>query len=354
MGKKKKKAGKNRQAKALKHRTKRKQQVKKNAPKRRQMMAQMPGGMAGAQMSGAARKLMAFAEPLINAADPQSMEDMQGVSELVQGFWTVLSQSDDAKRAEQMAPLRIRYEEMPWASVDFDELSEYLLRRHIHFLPDTHSREERERYSEAEIQEALESDPFATAGADISELSDYFNVPDLDGEALLAAMDPMRREMLTGLHDTLKTRHGEADFIDADNPVLNDILTFQNQVLTLFGTWLEGSDRPAETVAAHKANLSGFFEPYLRESHQSSLFTVDAEQVEEYAMDFAPRKLEAADKDPALLLQSLAAFFVFTETLGYSSNAADILAQLREIEDDYRDVAGLADDDDADGDGAEE
>lgn len=342
MGKKnKKKMAKKKNAKALKQRT-RKKQLKKHAPKRRMQLPNMPGGMSGG-MPGAAQNLMVFAEPLVSMAQPESQADMMVISEVIKGFWTVFSEKDLQKRETQLNLLRGSYESMPWATVDFDALCDNLLKRHIHLLPATHSQEEIDAYSAEDIAAALEWDPTEQPAADPSELAEALDAIEFDSSKAPAIAGEMQYEMITGLHQSLLGSYQDADFINPDNPIVNDILLFQNQLLTLYGKFLADSGRDEATVAAAQANLKPLFDPFLREYQSAGILTMTGEHLEEYVMDFFLRKVDDDTKNEASLLTDVASFIMLAHQLGFISNAAELLQTLQDVQEEYLEITDQTD-----------
>ena len=333
----KQKSDKKRQAKALKVRS-RKKEIKKHAPKRQSLIPNLPGGMGGGAMSGQAQQLMKYSEPLVTAADPQDMKAMTRLSDIIKGFWGTFSEQDLEKREAMMPGLKELYERQPWARVDFETVAEYMLKRHIYFMPNAHSDEEKARFSEAELAEAGENNIFEVPEVDEAALAEAFDIPDFQPERAAELMGEPGFGILSGLHGSLKDKFSQADFINENDPVLNDILTFQNQTFKLFEAYLKDAGIEDPTVAAHLANVRPLFDPFLRTFHQAGIFTVEGEQVEEYAMDFFLRRLESEDKNPELLMTSLAAYFSMVEAMDYCDGAAEVLSQLLEFREEYEEM----------------
>lgn len=347
-------------------------------------------------MQQMAEQLMQFSMPIIQMAEPETPGQMNALAAITQGFWAAFQQQDMEKRAEMLEQTRAAYESMPWAAVPFDELAENLLQRHIYLAPKAHSEAERSRYSEEELAAAMavsfgEVESAVEAGteaedtaaeapgsipiAESLDLSEIIpagrparrEVPDLtdivseilpgsatedestaepisatvlspgemEPEAALSLLDGTERQTFTASGAELKERHAEADFIDENDPVRQKLLDFQNRLVDLFENYLQqkGVDKPV--AAAHAQALRPFFDPFLKDYHQASIFAADADQVEEYLLDFYVRKIARSEETDRYALNAFKLFFELVEKLGYTKNGADIIAQIEELREEF-------------------
>jgi hypothetical protein len=337
MGKKnKKRSDKKRQTKALKRRSKQKEQRKHRPPKHTSPYPGMPGGMPG-------NKMALFSAPLITLGDPADMEVMQQMAPFVQGFWEAFSEEDMEKREAILTPLKEAYAQMPWATVDFDEMAEFLLKRHIYFMPDAHPEEERNRYSEEELKAAAEQESLLpeTAGEEISDrfkVRELSAIPEIKPEVARSLLSEGEQSELSELRDFLKANYKDIDFIDDNNPLLQKTLDFQSRVLDLFKRYLKHIQLAEEEVAAHLKNLAPFFDPFLKEFHQASLLDCNENQVEEYLLDYYIRKVDHTPQSEELLIESFITFFTFTEKMDYLQDAQTILERIAESKEEYEDL----------------
>jgi hypothetical protein len=110
-------------------------------------------------------------------------------------------------------------------------------------MPDAHPEEERNRYSEEELKAAAEQESLLpeTAG---EEIPDRFKVrelsamPEINPEVARSLLSEGEQTELSGLYDFLKVNYSDIDFIDDNNPLLQQTLDFQNRVLDLFKRWI--------------------------------------------------------------------------------------------------------------------
>ncbi|NIW78542.1 MAG: hypothetical protein GWN16_03370, partial [Calditrichae bacterium] len=155
-GKKKKKIQKKQQQKAMKQRAKKKAMQKKR-PATRSQSTEFPGmpGNLPPEVQAKANLMARFAQPLFEMADATDMEEMQNVATLAQVFWEAYQETDLEKRKAKLDELREHYAEVPWATREFDDLTEQLLKRHIYLLSDTHTEEERNRYTREDLEAAM-------------------------------------------------------------------------------------------------------------------------------------------------------------------------------------------------------
>ncbi len=396
MGKKKKQTQKKRQVKALKRRAQQKAVRKqRNVLKSRRKMPGIPGGMPP-HMQQMAEQLMQFSMPIIEMAQPETPGQMNALAVITQGFWAAFQQQNLEKRAEMLEQTREAYESMPWAAVPFDELAENLLQRHIYLAPKAHSEEERSRYSEAELAAAMEVNfgevesaleagteaedtaaavPGSIPIAESPDLSEIIpagrparrEVPDLtdivseilpgsatedestaepisatvlspgemDPEAALSLLEGAEREGFSALGAELKARHAEADFIDESDPVRQKLLDFQSRLVDIFEIYLQQKGVAEPVAAAHAQALRPFFDPFLKEYHQASIFTADAEQAEEYLLDFYVRKTARTPESDRYALNAFTLFFELAEKMECSEHGAEIVAQIEQLREEF-------------------
>ena len=382
--KKNKQSQKKRQAKALKKRSQRNQVRKQNKLlKSKRKMPGMPGIPGGIppEMQGMAQQMMEFSMPIMELANPGTPGEINALAALTQSFMGAFSEADLEKRAELLEKTRAAYESQEWATVPFDELAENLLKRHIHLLPKTHSEEERGRYSEAELLVAVETSfaadeaeaapalpgmpqtprienlsevvagaisketeaavtrdddkPTQPSAAPVSEQA--FSPEKMDAEAALAMLDETSRNAFSTLGSELDTQHGEADFIDEKNPVLLKILDFQKQLVEIFGNYLESNAVPKRIVQAQKRVINSLL-AFIKTYHQKSIFTTDADEVEEFLLDFYIRKDKRSGQTDKYAVNAIELFFVMAEKLGYAKNGGEIRERLAEIRDEFEEL----------------
>lgn len=347
MGKKnKKQSQKKKQAKTLKRRSKQKELRKLRPQKRSQEMPGMPGGMPGnipPDMQAKLNKMALFSAPFMSLGDPTDMGQMQQMAPFIQGFWEAFSEQDTEQRDAILQPLKEAYAQMPWATPDFDELSEILLKRHLYFMPGAHTEEERSRYSKEELKEAAELESFVTEAA-AEESSDTFTVrgvsamPEVDEQAAKSLLNETEQAELLEQQEFLKANYNDIDFIDEGNPVLQKTFDFQNRVLDHFRRYLEHIQLSEEDIDAHLNNVRPFFDPFLKEFHQGSIFSCEEDQVEEYLLDFYIRKVEHTSESEQLLIDSFNMFFAFAGKMRYIENASAILERISESAEEFAEL----------------
>jgi hypothetical protein len=343
MGKKnKKRSQQKKQTKSLKRRSKQKEQRKLRPPKRTSGYPGMPGGMPAnipPDMQAKLNKMAQFSAPLITLGDPDDMEVMQQMAPFVQGFWEAFSEKDMEKREAILTPLKEAYAQMAWGKVDFEELAEFFLKRHIYFMPDAHSEEERSRYSDDELKAAAEQESLLPE-TDVKEFKvrEVSTIPEIDPEAAKSLLSETEQTELSELHDFLKSNYKDIDFIDVTNPALQKTLDFQNRLLDLFKSSLEHIQLVEEEIAAHLNNLQSFFDPFLKEFHQASLLDCHEDQVEEYLLDYYIRKVDHTPLSEELLIDSFRAFFTFAEKTGYLEDARPFLERIAESKEEYAEL----------------
>lgn len=343
MGKKnKKQSQKKKQAKALKRRSKQKELRKLRPPKRSQEIPGMPGNLPP-DMQAKLNRMAMFSAPFISLGDPTDMAEMQQMAPYVQGFWEAFSEQDMEKRDAILQPLKEAYSEMSWATPDFDEMSEILLKRHIYFMPGDHTEEERNRYSKEELKEAAELESFVTEetaeeSSGAYKVHDVSAMPEIDEEVAKSLLSEAEQVELSGLQDFLKANYNDIDFIDESNPVLQKTFDFQNQVLDHFRRYLEHIQLSEKDIDAHLNNVRPFFDPFLKEFHQGSILSCDEDQVEEYLLDFYIRKVEHTPESEQLLIDSFYMFFAFAGKMGYIENARPILERISESAEEFADL----------------
>ncbi len=327
----KKKIQKKRQTKALKQRSQKKAAKKKIS--KRPKMPGAPGKMP--PLSADQRKMAEFAEPLISLVNPTSMPEMQMIAALVQGFWQAYDEPDLEKRRELLEPLGVLLEEQDFETPSFETLSEYLLRRHIYFKPDSHPEEERALYSAEQLEEAafLNLAEWLLASGQGTPGEEQLLIPEFSEEA--AAPLAETQKSLLKQKAAIEAEMDTLSFLDPQNPVLLKILDFQNQLVEAFSEYLGGLGLSEKAAAIHKANISPFFDPYLREYHQASFFSVTPEHLEEYILDYFLRKTEHEPVAEKVLLKSFAAFWELARNLGLISDASALEDRLEECEEEY-------------------
>lgn len=335
MGKKnKKQSQKKRQSKALKRRSEKKS-IKKSLPKRRaQPPMNMPGGMATPP-----KNFIEFAEPLVAMIDPAKMGDMNAMNAmaaLIQGFWKGYTEKDPAAREKVLASLQTIYEEQPWATVDFAEVAEFMLKRHIHYLPETHSEEERSRYSTEEIQAAVEGS--LVEAADAEAPADALEVPEIDAGVIEQLLPEAELTALRQQHEELQQAHEQIDFLQPDHPLLGQLEDFHRKVTALFQRYLEHISLAPDDIAAYMANLNPLLNDYLVQTKQHSLLNLDEDLVEEYMLDYYFRKLETTPAAEDLLVDALGTFFSFVEKAGFIDTAEPLLERVAESREEYEEL----------------
>lgn len=335
MGKKnKKQVQKKRQSKALKRRSEKKA-VKKTLPKRRvHPPMSMPGGMATPP-----KNFIEFAEPLVALVDPAKLSDMNAMNAmaaLIQGFWQGYTEKEPAAREKLLASLQTLYEEQPWASPDFAEVAEFMLKRHIHFLPETHSEEERNRYSAEEIRAAVEGSLVEEAAAETP--TEALEVPEIDAGIIEQLLPEAELAALEQQHDELLRAHEQIDFLQPDHPVLAQLEDFHRKVTALFRRYLEHISLAPDDITAYTANLNPLLNDYLVQTKQRSLLNLDEDLVEEYMLDYYFRKMETTPAAEDLLIDALGTFFTFAEKSGFLADAAPLLERVAESREEYEEL----------------
>ncbi len=404
MGKKnKKKSQKNRQAKALKRRSLKKTIQKQKPNRKSPQFPGLPGGMPpGGVPPGMMEQMETMAkvtEPLFNMANPTSMPQMQSMVALMQSFTSAFDEQDLEKRQTILENVKIAYTKQSWATMEFAELADLILKRHIYYLPDAHTEEERAQFSDEELKaavdEAAEGEDTETpqfqlpdvgintsildklSGAEEEDLSPASFFPQkeeisktespVDTEPILdiseetidddAPVKPISEEILkpedidtsevqsllnqsensdlAESYNFLKKNCGDTDFIDENNPVLQKTLEFQNNTLDLFERYLQDKNLTDAQARSHLQSLRPFFSEFLKEYHQSSILNCDEDQVEEYLLDFFIRKVAAAKAGKRYALSAFKLFFTFAEKLDYVKNSSEILERIEDIRAEY-------------------
>jgi hypothetical protein len=306
----------------------------------------MPGAMPGnlpPDMQAKLNRMAMFSAPFIGLGDPTNMGQMQQIAPFVQGFWEAFSEQDMEKRDAILQPLKEAYTEMTWATPDFDEMSEILLKRHIYYMPGDHTEEERNRYSKEELKEAAELESFEMEetpeeGFDRFKVREVSAMPEIDAQAAKSLLSEVEQAELAELQNFLKANYNDIDFIDESNPVLQKTFEFQNQVLDHFRHYLEHIQLSEEDIDAHLNNVRPFFDPFLKEFHQGSLMSFDEDQMEEYLLDFYVRKVEHTPESEQLLIESFYMFFTFAGKMGYIENAQPILERISESAEEFAEL----------------
>ncbi len=352
----KKKNQKNRQAKALKRRSVKKA-VRKTRPKRKQFMMNMPGNMPGG-MSGPAKSMMDFSEPIVMLAQPQDMTAMQSLATLIQGFWQGFAEQDMAQRDIKLATLKTAYEQQPWSSeMNFEELCDIMLKRHIHFSPESHTEEELNRFTAEEIQaavdvnfapeeeEADEGAPAATAPAEepVSAAAPAFTldtpeVPEIDPAAAKALLPDDEFSALSTLHQELAGLEGGVNFYQEDDPNIPKARELHSGVVSLFGKYLESQEFSATEVSAQRKNIRTFLNNFLIDNRQNYLLSFEADLVEEFMLDYFFRKMKANETGENLLLASFTAFFTLMEKAGFLSDSQSYIDIVLEAKEEYEEL----------------
>jgi len=393
----KKKSQKNRQAKALKKRSLKKA-IQKQKPKRKSpQFPGMPGGIPPGMM-GQVEDMAKVAEPLFNMANPTSMPQMQAIVALTQSFFNACEEQDLEKRQAMLGNVKIAYSKQPWATMEFDELADQILKRHIYFMPDSHTEEERNRFSEDELKAIVEQtgeteetgeqqfqlpdigvsssilDKLkATEDDDLSPMSllskkeeitpietfpiEYENEEiqdedatlepisevilkpeDIDVSEVQSLLNEKENSHLSEIYNFLKENYKDVDFIDENNSVLQKTLEFQNKTLDLFEQYLQHKELSEADAKAHLEGLRPFFSEFLKEYHQSSFLNCDEDQAEEYILDYYLRKVNHSEDGEKYLLSAFKLFFTFAEKMSYLENSSAIHERIEEIEEEFEET----------------
>ncbi len=348
----KKKNQKNRQAKALKRRSVKKA-IRKTRPKRKQFMMNMPGNIPGG-MSGPAKSMMDFSEPIVMLAQPQDMNAMQSLATLIQGFWQGFAEQDMAQRDIKLATLKTAYEQHLWSSaMNFEELCDIMLKRHIHFSPESHTEEELNRFTAEEIQAAVDVDfspedddtaaetpaPAETPAAAAPAFSlDMPEIPEIDSAAVKALLPDDDFTALSALHQELAALEGGVNFYQEDDPNIPKARELHSGVVSLFGKYLESQEFSATEVSAQRKNIRTFLNNFLIDNRQNYLLSFEADLVEEFILDYFFRKMKANEAGENLLLTSFTAFFTIMEKAGFISDSQSYIDIVLEAKEEYEDL----------------
>lgn len=354
----KKKTQKKRQAKALKKRSVKKA-IRKTRPKKKQFMMNMPGNIPGG-MSGPAKSMMDFSEPIVMLAQPQDMTAMQSLATVIQGFWQGFAEQDMAQRDIKLAALKTAYEQQPWSSeMDFEALCDIMLKRHIHFSPESHTEEELNRFTAEEIQAAVDVD-FSPEDAEVTTETgetpavttpveepvaaapaftlDMPEVPEIDTATVKALLPDDDFAALSARHQELAGLEGGVNFYQEDDPNIAKARELHSGVVSLFGKYLESQEFSATEVSAQRKNIRSFLNNFLIDNRQNYLLSFEADLVEEFILDYFFRKMKVNEAGENLLLTSFTSFFTLMEKAGFISGSQSYIDIVLEAKEEYEDL----------------
>ena len=330
MGKKKKKnIQKRKQAKALKRRSKKKVLKKKSPVRAPRIPMGIPGNIPPGKM-GMAKTMLMFSNPLMEMAEPQTEDELQSVMLLAQGFWNAFIEKDIAKRQKKLEQLRGIYSILPWAAMDFDELTELLLKRHIFYFPEGHSQEELQQFTEEEIREAVAAEITPT----LSPQDIQF--PEFDPKKLPALLDEEEAVAMEEWQEKLADKYDRIEFTDERNPDLEMLLDYQELISKLFVRYMEQEGMEKTILNALYNSMDSFFSFFLKDYQQHSLWTCTPDDVEEFILDFYIRKVTSTPDAEEILPQTFRGFFTFVEKMGFVKDTSEILERIEECEEESR------------------
>lgn len=193
------------------------------------------------------------------------------------------------------------------------------------------------------MQEAAELESFVTEEAaeedfDTFKVREVSAMPEIDAQTAKSLLSEAEQAELAELQNFIKASYDDIDFIDESNPVLQKTFDFQNRVLDHFRRYLEHIQLSEEDIEAHLNNVRPFFDPFLKEFHQGSIFSCDEDQVEEYLLDYYIRKVNHTPESERLLIDSFLAFFTFAGKMDFVENARPILQRIVECKEEYEDL----------------
>ncbi|RMI19352.1 MAG: hypothetical protein D6681_03015 [Calditrichaeota bacterium] len=346
----KKRMQKKRQEKALKRRTQKKQ-LKKKMPRRTPGMPgagmKLPPGVSSQQ----AQQLMVFIQPLMPLMENFSPEEVEGMLVMFQNLFLAFSQKDPDTREEELERnVQPLYELLPDPHPPFDVAMEIMLKRHIYLFPELHSEEERNRYAPEELESAMAIQSFEQLLPGEMEpesekvmltLKDLVR-PELDQVLVKTAI--LGDEHLRHLPDLFEAIHSEydqIDFLEEENPILRRVMEFQEKLLQGFELAL----KTVETLSPdarrlHVQNVRPLLEPFLREYHSASVFSLNEEHLEEYVLSYYLNKAEVHPEARQLLIHSLDVFIDFLKIMRFIESSTPFHQVLRDVEEEYYEMLG--------------
>ena len=369
MGKKKKKPNQQRkQAKILKRKAQQKQQKKQsNLLKSKKKIPGMPGVPGGIppHMRQAAEHMATFAMPIFELAKPTSPGQFNSLAALIQGWWSAFETEASEKRQQMLDELKKVYATLSWATVPFEELSELLLKRHIALVPLKHSEAERNRYTEAELQaamafsyaEAEEEGTVETDEAASAEVEESAEAPEEEAETVaervseaLPLTEPLTAELaktvagdnLQPLIETGKAlleNHDKIDFINTNDPNLQKLQAFQDDLLDVFTQTLMAAGLPKSLQKVVSGSMSPFYREFLPEYHQTGILATTPDQLEEYLLDYYLRKVRRTSESDRYLLDAFKHFWLFLAELKLTDDADNFVVRIKEIQQEFDEEA---------------
>ena len=368
MSKKKKKPNQQRkQAKILKRRAQQKQQKKQsNLLKSKKKIPGMPGVPGGVppHMRQAAEHMATFAMPIFELAKPTSPGQFNSLAALIQGWWTAFETEAIDQRQQMLGELKKAYETLPWATVPFEALSELLLKRHIALVPLKHSEEERNRFTESELQAAMEfsyaeeqdeaTEPSVTETAEVEETAD---APEDEPDAIVQKISETLPLTATVTAKTIETvagknlqtiintgkaiqeNHNNIDFISTSDPNLQQLQSFQDDLLKLYTQTLKAAGLPDSLSKIVANNIAPYYREFLPEYHQASIFSTTPDQLEEYLLDYYLRKVQRSEESDRYLLDTFKHFWLFLAELQLIIDATTFVERIDEIRQEFDEEA---------------
>jgi hypothetical protein len=306
-----------------------------------------------------------FAMPIFELAKPTSPGQFNSLAALIQGWWSAFEAEAGEKRQQMLDELKKVYETLSWATVPFDELSELLLKRHIALVPLKHSEEERNRFSEAELQAAMEfsyaeEEEEETAEPSEAATADVEASPDAPEEAAETEVDevsealPLNEALTAKLAatvagDKLQTvidtgkalleNHDKIDFINSADPTVQNLQSFQDELLKLY-TQTAGAAGLSESLQkVITSSIAPFYREFLPEYHQTGILATTPDQLEEYLLDYYLRKVQRSEESDRYILDAFKHFWLFLSELQLINNADSFVERIDEIRQEFDEEA---------------
>jgi hypothetical protein len=277
---------------------------------------------------GPAKAAILYAQPIMNMiGEGGEINDMNDALQISTGLYNAFLMATKNNREKMLFETEQNYKKFKWAKMSFEELVEYMFKRHIYYFPQYHDEEDLTKYTKEEIEQAIKLEESPKLPPEEYKIPETFNLEYI--KSAITDEDKNRMEACKQKFDKIKRfiKGEDTDIVfekneDESDVYRNDCIAFQSELISHFARYLNLCGMKSEAIDTHCNNIDQFANFFLVEYTDSTLLDISSlDSIDEFVLDFFFRKVTVSPAGEDILIDSLIDFYRFLESAGYITNS---------------------------------